>query len=106
MKTNFFWRLTSLVVLLAMIISPAGFGSAAPVENQPAAPHPTMQVVDPSFVGESQPLRDLAPIQIRPKRPQRVKQNQRSPIDPENPERPARTAAGITPSSRTARLVP
>ena len=66
MKTNFFWQLTSLVVLLAMIISPIGFGSAAPLPSQPAAPHPGARVIYPSYVGVSQPLRDLAPIKIDP----------------------------------------
>ena len=66
MRTNL-WRLTSIVILLAMLISPAGAASsafAAPLDKQPAVLKPGMQVIDASFVGESQPLSSLAPIKV------------------------------------------
>ncbi|HEX7568187.1 MAG TPA: hypothetical protein VF355_06435, partial [Anaerolineaceae bacterium] len=64
MKTNPLWRLTSIVVLLAMFISPIGSAYGAPLNTQPAAPQTGMQVINASFVGVSQPLRSLAAIKV------------------------------------------
>ncbi len=69
MKTSHLWRLTSIVVLLAMTISPIGSSFAAPLNTQPAAPQTGMRVINPSFVGVSQPLSSLAPIRVDPNAP-------------------------------------
>ena len=69
MKIHSFWRLTSLIVLLAMIISPTGLTTAAYNNSQPAAPQKGMRVVEPSYVGVSQPLHSLAPIKTDQKTP-------------------------------------
>ena len=66
MRANL-WRLTSIIILLAMLISPAGAASsafAAPLNIHPAVLKPGMQVIDASFVGESQPLSSLAPLKV------------------------------------------
>ena len=64
MRTNL-WRVTSIVVLLSMFISPIGSAYAAPNATQPAAPQqPGMRVVDASYVGVSQPLRSLPPVKV------------------------------------------
>jgi len=62
---NHLLRLAGIVTLLAMLISPfygSSSTSAAPLDTQPAAQDPGMQVIKASFVGVSQPLRSLAPI--------------------------------------------
>ena len=64
MKTSFLWRLTSLAVLLAMVISPFGFRPAAPINTEPAVRQPGIGSIDATFVGISQPLRALAPIKF------------------------------------------
>ncbi len=89
MKTNHLWRLASIVVLLAMLISPIGSAYATPLNNQPIAPKPGMQVIDASFVGVSQPLRSLAPIKVGPKIPSALREMQKRLVIP-------KTAKGLT----------
>jgi len=62
---NHLLRLAGIITLLAMLISPiygSSSTSAAPLDTQPSAQDPGMQVIKASFVGVSQPLRSLAPI--------------------------------------------
>ena len=94
MKTSFLWRLTSLAVLLAMVISPIGFSSAAPINTVPAAPQPGMRVID-AFLCRYQPAAALVgPDPIRLENPQCVAQIAGPPGDPENPERRNKWRAG------------
>jgi hypothetical protein len=75
MKTNHLWRLTSTLVLLAMLISPIGSAYAAPSERQSPAPQSNMRVVESTPV-VSQPLRSLAPIKVDPNAPNVLKKIQ------------------------------
>ena len=75
MKTNHVWRLTSALVLLAMLISPLGSAYAAPSESQSPAPQSNVRVVESTPV-VSQPLRDLAPIKVDPNAPSALKKLQ------------------------------
>ena len=62
MRTNL-WRLASLMVLLAMLISPvgaAGVAYAAPQNTQSAAETGPVQVISAKYVGVSQSLTSLA----------------------------------------------
>ena len=76
MKTNHLWRLTSIVVLLAMFISPISSAYAELVSDQPAPLKPGMQVINASFVGVSQPLNSLAPIKVDPNAPNALRKMQ------------------------------
>ena len=63
MRTHL-WRVISVLVLLAMFVSPIGSAAAAPLSSQPAAPKTNMQVINASFVGVSKPLSTLAPVEV------------------------------------------
>ena len=64
MRTHL-WRLTSIVVMLAMFISPIGSAYAAPVNAQPEpAPKAGMKVIDASYVGVSEPLSSLPTVKV------------------------------------------
>ncbi|MBI5964613.1 MAG: carboxypeptidase regulatory-like domain-containing protein [Chloroflexi bacterium] len=63
MRTHL-WRLVSVLVLLAMFVSPIGSAAAAPRSSQTAAPKSNMQVINASFVGVSKPLSTLAPVKV------------------------------------------
>jgi len=75
MKTNFLWRLASVMTLLAMLISPVGSAFAAPSAAQSPAPQSNVRVVESTPV-VSQPLRSLAPIQVDPNAPSVLKKLQ------------------------------
>ena len=66
------WRFTSLLTLLALLASPIYLGSttadsATDLQNPP--PQPGMHLVNASYVGKSQPLHSIAPIQPDPDAP-------------------------------------
>ena len=58
------WRLVSVLVLLAMFISPIGAAYAAPVNAQPATAKSNVQVINASYFGVSQPLSSLTPLKV------------------------------------------
>lgn len=77
MKTNVLWRLTSVMALLAMIISPVGSAFAAPAAAQPAAAQqPGVRVIEAARVGVSQPLHTLTPLKVDPNAPSILKKMQ------------------------------
>ncbi len=58
------WRFVSIVVLLAMFVSPVGSASAASTGSQSIAHKTNVQVINASYVGTSQPLSSLAPVKV------------------------------------------
>ena len=66
---TYFWRLTSVIILLTLLISPLGPVSAAPAKSQlhqQDTAQPGMQVVKASFVGVSRPLRTMTGLKTSP----------------------------------------
>ena len=66
------WRFTSLLTLLALLASPIYLGSTtatSATDQQTPPSQPGMRLINAAYVGKSQPLHSIAPIQPDPEAP-------------------------------------